>query len=117
MKKTFSHHINYRFWRLEGRFRSLLVFFIIVPIYLVLLYKRQDPGMTPLMLIRAVEQVAEKKPFVLKYTRVPIEKISDAAIYAVMAGEDQKFLDHYGFDFDAIWNAMEYNIKHKTIRL
>jgi monofunctional biosynthetic peptidoglycan transglycosylase len=38
-------------------------------------------------------------------------------MYAVMAGEDQKFLDHYGFDFDAIRNAVEYNVKHKTITL
>ena len=31
-------------------------------------------------------------------------------IYAVLAGEDQKFLDHFGFDIDALANAVEKNI-------
>lgn len=82
-----------------------------------MLYKRQNPEMTPLMVIRFVDQVIDNRPIVLKYTRVPIQAISDYSMYAVMAGEDQKFLDHYGFDFDAIRNAVEYNVKHKTITL
>jgi len=102
------------FWKLEGRFRSLLLIFFIASIYFVLLYKRQNPGMTPLMVIRFVEQVADGRPIVLKYTRVPIEAISDYSIYAVMAGEDQKFLDHFGFDFDAIRNALQYDIKTQS---
>jgi len=31
-------------------------------------------------------------------------------MYAVLAGEDQKFLDHFGFDIDALANAVETNI-------
>jgi len=31
-------------------------------------------------------------------------------IYAVLAGEDQKFLDHFGFDIDALANAVEENL-------
>jgi monofunctional biosynthetic peptidoglycan transglycosylase len=73
--------------------------------------------MTPLMVTRFIEQVTEGRPIVLKYTRVPIEAISDYSMYAVMAGEDQKFLDHYGFDFDAIWNAVTYNVQHKTMSI
>jgi len=67
------------------------------------------------MVTRFVEQVTEGRPIVLKYTRVPIEAISDYSMYAVMAGEDQKFLDHYGFDFDAIWSAVESNVKSKSL--
>ena len=73
--------------------------------------------MTPLMVVRFIEQITEKRPIVLKYTWVPIENISSYGMYAVMAGEDQKFLDHYGFDFDAIWNALEINIKNKSISI
>jgi len=73
--------------------------------------------MTPLMVTRFVEQIVDGRPIVLKYTWVPIEAISDYSMYAVMAGEDQKFLDHYGFDFDAIWNAVEYNVQHKSVTL
>ena len=71
--------------------------------------------MTPLMVTRFIEQVANNRPIVLKYTWVPIEAISDYGMYAVMAGEDQKFLNHYGFDFDAIRNALEINIKNQSV--
>ena len=114
MRHRLSRRLNYRFRKLEGRFRSLVLIFFITSIYFVLLYKRQNPGMTPLMVIRFVEQIAEKRPIVLKYTRVPIQKISDYSMYAVMAGEDQKFLDHYGFDFDAIRSALETDIKNQS---
>lgn len=109
--------LNYWFWKLEGWFRTLLLIFFIASLYFVLLYKRQNPGMTPLMVVRFVEQIVDKRPIVLKYTRVPIQNISSSSMYAVMAGEDQKFLDHYGFDFDAIWSAVESNIKAKSLRV
>jgi monofunctional glycosyltransferase len=95
----------------------LLFVFLIISIYFVLLYKWQNPGMTPLMVIRFADQVIDGRPIVLKYTRVPIKAISDYSMYAVMAGEDQRFLDHYGFDFDAIRNAITYNVQHKTLTL
>jgi monofunctional biosynthetic peptidoglycan transglycosylase len=44
---------------------------------------------------------------------VSIDKISDHLKEAVIAREDQVFLEHGGFDFDAIKKAMEYNKKHK----
>jgi len=117
MKHRLSRRCNYRFRKLEGRFRSLLFIFFITSIYFVLLYKRQNPGMTPLMVTRFFEQIVDGRPIVLKYTRVPIEAVSDYSMYAVMAGEDQKFLDHYGFDFDAIWSAVESNVKSKSLRV
>lgn len=52
MLRKLGRYIEYRFWKLEGRFRSLLFIFLIVSIYFVLLYKREHPGMTPLMGIR-----------------------------------------------------------------
>jgi len=71
--------------------------------------------MTPLMVIRFVEQVTDGRSIVLRYTRVPIEKISSYGVYAVMAGEDQKFLDHFGFDFDAIRNALQTDVKSQSV--
>jgi len=112
---TLRRHREHFRRKLEGRFRSLLLIFFITSIYFVILYKRQNIGMTPLMVIRFVDQIVDGRPIVLKYTRVPIENISSYSMYAVMAGEDQKFLDHYGFDFDAIWNAVESNVKSKSL--
>lgn len=45
----------------------------------------------------------------VKYHWVPMEKISPELPIAVVASEDQRFLDHWGFDFEAIQKAIEDN--------
>lgn len=73
--------------------------------------------MTPLMPIRFVDQIIDKRPIVLKSTRVPIESMSLNIVYAVMAAEDQKFISHFGFDLDALRSAFIYNIKHESLSI
>ena len=47
---------------------------------------------------------------------VSMQEISPNAKLAVMAGEDQLFLDHNGFDFKSIQKAMKHNQKSKSLR-
>ncbi len=47
---------------------------------------------------------------------VSIKEISPNAKLAVMAGEDQLFPDHNGFDFKSIQKAMKHNQKNKSLR-
>ena len=63
---------------------------------------------TPLMFIRLF-QLDEAK---LSHTWVPLEEMSPHMPIAVMASEDAKFPDHWGFDFEAIEAARERNAKH-----
>jgi monofunctional biosynthetic peptidoglycan transglycosylase len=49
-------------------------------------------------------------------TFVNMDKISVNAKLAVMAGEDQLFPDHNGFDFKSIQKAMKHNQKSKSLR-
>ena len=71
---------------------------------------------TPLMFIRCFEQIGEGKSLKMKHHWVPLEKISPNLPMAVMASEDAKFLDHHGFDFQAIEHAAERNRKHPEKR-
>ena len=72
---------------------------------------------TPLMGIRTVEQVFSKdKNMVLKKDWEPIENISPHLYLAVIAAEDQKFLTHGGFDWEAIESAFEGNKSGKRIK-
>ena len=57
---------------------------------------------TPLMFIRLF-QLDEAK---LSHTWVPLEEMSPSMPIAVMASEDAKFPDHWGFDFEAIEKAV-----------
>lgn len=68
---------------------------------------------TPLMIIRCVEQKKEGKELKLKKDWEPLEKISPNLQLAVVCSEDQNFVKHSGFDFDAINRAIEYNEHHQ----
>ena len=71
---------------------------------------------TPLMFIRCYQQVTEGKDLKLSHHWVSLDKISPHLPVAVMASEDAKFLQHHGFDFEAIEHAVERNRKHPEKR-
>lgn len=67
------------------------------------------PGTTSFMDQR-LTTLREKKPdFELKHQWQPYEKISVHLKRAVVAAEDDKFIDHEGFDWEGIQKAMEKN--------
>ena len=85
-------------------------------IIIVIVFKWVPVPITPLMLIRNIEQLQEDKKLVLKHDWVPIEAISKNLQLAVICSEDQNFLAHNGFDMEAIEKAIEHNKKGKRIR-
>ena len=65
---------------------------------------------TPLMVIRSVEQLKDKeRDFRWEKDWVSLDHISKNAVKAVLASEDQAFFDHNGFDFVAIEKAIAHN--------
>lgn len=71
-------------------------------LFFVLLFRFVPVYVTPLMLIRSVEQLTEGKELRLQHQWLPIETISNNLALAVFCSEDQNFKNHYGFDFKAI---------------
>ena len=92
------------------------LWFNIISIFLVLLFKFVPVPLTPLMAIRAIEQKMEGKEMRSSHDWVPIEEISTNLQKAVIASEDGNFLTHSGFDFKAIEKAMESNEKGKKLK-
>ncbi len=80
---------------------------------LIILYAFLPVPVTPLMLQRCAEQLFAGKPVTLKKDWVSMEKISENMALAAVCAEDQKFMDHEGFDFEAIEKALESNNKRK----
>lgn len=66
---------------------------------------------TPLMLIRSVVALGEGKSPGWKKNWVALEEMSPKLMLAVVAAEDARFLEHNGFDFEAIDKAIRYNQK------
>ena len=73
-------------------------------------------GVTPLMLIRCYEQVKAGEELKLSHDWEPLTNISKDLPIAVMASEDAKFLDHHGFDYQAIEHAAKRNRQHPEKR-
>ncbi len=77
----------------------------------VVWWKYVDPGSTSFMTQR-LDAMREKKPAAdLRYRWVPYAKISRHLKHAVVAAEDDKFIDHEGFDWEGMQKALEKNRK------
>ncbi len=77
----------------------------------ILLWRWMDPGNTRFMDMR-LEALREREPkAALKHQWVPYARISVHLKRAVIAAEDDKFVDHEGFDWDGIQKALEKNQK------
>lgn len=101
-------------WRI---FWKTTMWFFIISIGLTIIYRFVPVPITPLMVIRLVEQTFDSEKKVRLYKDwVPMSEISRHAPQAVFAAEDQKFLTHKGFDFEAMEKAWENNKKGKRIK-
>jgi len=85
------------------------VAFFASTILVVVWYKFMPVWITPLMVTRCMEQVGDGHFPTLHHGWVSIENVPAEMASAVMASEDQRFLTHHGFDFDAIQKAVKRN--------
>jgi len=91
-------------------FKFLLIclgVFIVTSVLAVVAYKWLPVKVTPLMLIRSWQHKDDKAYTDWQHRWVPLDSISSYLPVAVIASEDQRFLTHSGFDFEAIQKARE----------
>lgn len=98
------------------RLTKALLWFAVGSVLLVLIFRWVPPPGTALMVERKVESWFDGNPIDLQRDWQPWEKISDDLKVAVIAGEDQKFSEHWGFDINAIRAAFAYNERGGSIR-
>lgn len=81
----------------------------------VLWWKWVDPGQTSFMALR-LDALREKNPQAqLRHAWQPYEKIALPLRRAVVAAEDDRFVDHEGFDWEGIQKALEKNQKRGKV--
>ena len=68
------------------------------------------------MLIRCVQQMGRGEEIRLRHRWVALDSMSMYMPVAVMASEDQRFLNHHGFDFVEIGNAIQERQQGKRRR-
>jgi monofunctional biosynthetic peptidoglycan transglycosylase len=97
---------------------ALVVAFVLAQLWFFgnLLYLAEyDPGTTAFMDARLDALRAKNPAARIRRNPVPYGRISIHLKRAVVAAEDAKFLDHEGFDWEAIQKAMTKNEQHKRV--
>lgn len=98
--------------RITKTLLKIIGYFLLISIVSTLLFRFVPVPVTPLMLQRVVEQKIAGKELRLYKEWKPLDEISPKLQLAVMASEDQKFNEHFGFDVEAIEKAVKYNERH-----
>ncbi|HEU4495776.1 MAG TPA: monofunctional biosynthetic peptidoglycan transglycosylase [Flavobacterium sp.] len=92
------------------------LWFLGISVFFVILFKFVPVPFTPLMAIRALEQKEAGKEAACSHDWVALEDISVNYQKAVIASEDGNFLEHSGFDFDAMQKAFKNNSKGRRLK-
>jgi monofunctional biosynthetic peptidoglycan transglycosylase len=83
------------------------VFYHGLIVFRVFRFKSRNPEVTAIMEQRAAEAASRGEEVKRTQTWVPYDRISPHLVRAVLAGEDSRFFDHAGFDWEEIRVALE----------
>ncbi|MBI5075411.1 MAG: monofunctional biosynthetic peptidoglycan transglycosylase [Nitrospirae bacterium] len=79
--------------------------------------RKENPKKSAFMEYREAEWARAGKKYKIRQVWVPYGAISPYLIKAVLIGEDDKFWQHEGFDYEAMQKAIEKDIKAKKFKL
>ncbi|QEC53923.1 monofunctional biosynthetic peptidoglycan transglycosylase [Anseongella ginsenosidimutans] len=95
---------------------KVLLWYVVITVSWVIIYRFVPPPVTFLMTKRLYEQFRDDRPLKLKKDWKSLKHISAHLPSAAIAAEDQRFLTHNGFDWKAIQRAYRQNQNGKRIR-
>ena len=84
-----------------------MLFYHGIILFRVFRFKSTNPQVTAMMEQRMSEASARGEEPKRQQTWVPYERISSNLVRAVLAGEDSRFFDHSGFDWEEMRKALE----------
>ena len=100
-----------------GRFCARLTLVALaLPILALLALRWLDPPTSAFILARQWEQLRGGRAAAVHHRWVDFDRISPHLAVAVIAAEDQRFPDHFGFDLAAIHRALAHNARGRTVR-
>ena len=88
--------------------KCIFLWLIILQFFYIIILRWVNPPFTITQVVSLIKGNGLKRDY------VSYSSINNAAKLAVMAGEDQLFPDHNGFDVKAIKLAVKYNKRHPT---
>ncbi len=95
-------------WKIFRIIKRIFLWMLVLQLVYIILCKWLNPPVTLTQLSGLVSGDGLKRDY------ISYDEMGNNIKLAVMAGEDQLFPDHDGFDVKAIKKAMKYNEKHPT---
>jgi monofunctional glycosyltransferase len=95
-------------WTVIGFFASTVI--------VVILFSFINPPLTPLMAKRALIRKDNGEFVGIHKDWVSYRNISPNMVHAVVAAEDNRFIEHFGIDLQAVEKAVDYNKRHRRKR-
>jgi monofunctional glycosyltransferase len=95
---------------------SFIVIYTALSAFVILFFRFINPPVTAFILSKMDPVAGMFSPNDFKQKSVSVKNVSKFAALAVVASEDQKFFEHYGFDFEQIEKARKENEHRKRIR-
>ncbi|BAU55532.1 monofunctional biosynthetic peptidoglycan transglycosylase [Mucilaginibacter gotjawali] len=89
--------------------KLVIIVFVVGSVFFVVLFRFVNPPVTYLMIERGFERKSAGKEWKIDKKWINFDEIADPMKRAAVAAEDQKFLDHFGFDFKAMEAAIDKN--------
>ena len=103
-----------RLWRMLA---WLVLLFVLLSVLSVALLRWINPPFSAFMAEQRIEAwVTHDRDYVFRHTWVDLARISPNLPLAVVASEDQKFPEHWGFDVEAIEKAYQLNQHSHRVR-
>ncbi len=109
MKKLFLNALKFIF--------SVAVVFVVVTLFIVIIFKWYNPPVTAFMqknMSKSYLGIFDKPIIKQKWTS--FDNISNHIKIAVIASEDQRFKEHFGFDVEAIEDAIDEMKRGRRVR-
>jgi monofunctional biosynthetic peptidoglycan transglycosylase len=91
---------------------KLVVILLLIPVVQVIALRFINPPITAMMFFNSIDHLFSGEPVGFSHTNLSWDEIPDNFVQAVVAGEDQRFYEHHGFDMTEIENAQREHARH-----
>jgi monofunctional biosynthetic peptidoglycan transglycosylase len=111
MGKTLKAIIN-KLTKLKMFLLKVVMLFFQASVFFIIIYRIVPVPVTPLQITRLFDQMAADKSLRLKKDWEPIDDLGKNICKAAITSEDIQFFNHYGFDFEQIWESFKAWFKY-----
>jgi len=94
---------------------TLILGYYVVCVVALLYLKWLPPLTTGVQIQRRIESFVAWKPYIKRYTFVPLRRISLHLVHAAVASEDARFYEHHGIDWVELSKVVEDARRHGSV--